>query len=153
MYVKYFLVSSFMFCFVFARYFLSLIWVQQKIASHALLALNSVRNIFLNMKQRFVSICEFAPKLQNPFPSRCVLTHPSYCTIRLVRTNTNVLHGPASLLMWNVLTCELHSAAFALSVARTTSLSISSYYFLSFLFSWKMHPSFDEIYSFWIKNI
>ena len=97
-----------MFCFVFARYFLSLIWLQQKIASHALLALNSVRNIFLNMKQRFVSICEFAPKLQNPFPSRCVLTHPSYCTIRLVRTNTNVLHGPASLLMWNVLTCELH---------------------------------------------
>ena len=31
---------------------------------------------FFNMKQRFVSICEFAPKLQNPFPSRCVLTHP-----------------------------------------------------------------------------
>lgn len=146
-----------MFCFVFARYFLSLIWLQQKIASHALLALNSVRNIFFKYEATLCLYMWICPKATKPL-SLSLCTHSpiytvSYCTIRLVRTNTNVLHGPASLLMWNVLTCELHSAAFALSVARITSLSISSYYFLSFLFSWKMHPSFDEIYSFWIKNI
>jgi hypothetical protein len=63
-----------MFCFVFARYFLSLIWLQQKIASHALLALNSVRNIFFKYEATLCLYMWICPKATKPL-SLSLCTH------------------------------------------------------------------------------